>query len=98
MLFSGIAASALTALATDVGRPRLKKISELITRATAATRKAIASAALGHRRAVTGRTLMAEAALLRSGRSLSGACGCTWPCCEVLKKCKRGRSLACHAP
>src|SRR5436305_15097166 len=96
MLFSGIAASALTALATDVGRPRLKKISELITRATAATRKAIASAALGHRRAVTGRTLMAEAGLLLPGRSFSGTCGLARASLLRVNRSRRNPYLTSH--
>jgi hypothetical protein len=55
MLFSGIAASAPAAFASGagalvvgVGGARLKKISELITTATAHTTKAIASTTLGN--------------------------------------------------
>ncbi|PYL72944.1 MAG: hypothetical protein DMF26_15325 [Verrucomicrobia bacterium] len=83
MLFSGIAASALRALAPGAaalvvvaGGARLKKIRELITRATADPRKAIVSAAFGQRGAVIGRTLTADAGLLLPRLSFSGPGDC----------------------
>src|SRR5205809_7419560 len=105
MLFSGIAASALRALApgaralaTVVGGARLKKIRELITRATADTRKAIVSAALGQRGAVIGRTLTAEAGLLLPRRSVSGTCGLPRPSLWRLNKCWCSPDFTAHSP
>src|SRR5205823_13315146 len=98
MLFSGIAASVLRALDTVVGGARFKKIRELITRATADTRKAVISTTLGNRGAVIGRTLLAEAGLLLPRRSLSGTCGLPRPSLYRLTKCSRRPYLTSRSP
>src|SRR4026208_2240367 len=81
MLFSGIAANALAAVASAAGAlvavvgARLKKIKELITRATVDTRMAINSTDGGQRGAPIGRTGAAACFHLFPRLSFSGRCG-----------------------
>src|SRR4029453_486469 len=103
MLFSGIAARTSIAFAPGASSfvvvgTRLRKISELITTATADTTKAVISTTLGQRGAVTGRTLTADAGLLLPRRSFSGTCGLPRPSLEGLNKCRRRPYLTSHSP
>src|SRR5207247_8549845 len=99
MLFSAIAATApaADALVVVVGGARLKKIRELITKATTDPRKAIVSAALGQRGALIEWTVdVCFHLFLRL--SFSG----TWELPRLslwrLKRCRRSPYLTSYSP
>src|SRR6266487_1749407 len=95
MLFSAIAASApaADALVVVVGGARLKKIRELITRATADKSKATVSAILGHWSVLTPGACFHLLLLSFSG---------TWELPRLslwrLKRCRRSPYLTSYSP